>query len=259
MNWRSLFGRRARGGLGLLRRLASISMGGYPLFDLPVLIEKPEGTRIVVIAPHADDETLGCGGTILKHHLAGDRITALFMTDGSQGHEQAGGVRGQALVELREGEARAAADALGIDDCIFLRHPDCSLECSPATVTQLRELIASLRPDVMYVPSPFDTHRDHRQACAIAARAVSACAWPTQIYLYEVWAPLPANCTVAIDLDRKVAAVRLYRSQMDARELYVTAAVSLARYRGLSSMPGQDVPAECFLRMDPAGFARLAG
>lgn len=257
MNWRSLFGHRARGSLGVLHRLISLSRGGRPIFDSPVIVDKPEGTRVLVVAPHADDETLGCGGTILKHHLAGDRITALFMTDGSQGHEKAGGAVGQALVEVREREAQAAAKVLGIDDCIFLRNPDTQLRVSPNTVGQLGKHLSSLRPDVVYAPSPLDTHRDHRQACAIVAESLAVCTWPLEIYLYEIWAPVPANCAVPIDLARKVEAIRIYQSQLDQQELYVTAATSLARYRGTTCLPGQDIAVECFLRVDRAAFADL--
>lgn len=259
MGLRSIFSRLAnRGAAPRLRRLHALLTGANPLFDLPELLEKPEGTRVMVIAPHADDETFGCGGTIYKHHLAGDRITAVFMTDGGKGDNLAGGITGQALIELREQEARAAADALGISECVFLRNADTSLECSPHTVGQLRRLLDALQPDVVYAPSPLETHRDHRQACAIAAHALAGYPRPLQVYLYEIWAPIPANCAVAIDLGRKIDALRNYRSQMDERELYVNAITSLARYRGVTCLPGQDVPVECFLRLDRAAFAEFA-
>lgn len=259
MGLRSLFSRSAnRGVAAWLRRLPSLLKRVEPLFELPELIDKPEGTRVMVVAPHADDETFGCGGTIYKHHLAGDRITAVFMTDGSKGYEQAGGISGQALIELRKREAQAAAAALGINECIFLRNSDTSLQCSPQTVGQLGCLLDSLRPDVVYAPSPLDTHRDHRQACVIAAHALANCSWPVQVYLYEIWAPVPANCAVAIDLERKIQAVRIYRSQMDGRELHVTSTTALARYRGVTCLPGQDVPVECFLRLDRAAFVEFA-
>lgn len=260
MGLRSLFTYLANRGIApRLRRIHSLLRVANPLFELPELLEKPEGTRVMVVAPHADDETFGCGGTIYKHHLAGDRITSVFMTDGSKGYELAGGISGQALIELREHEAQAAAAALGINECIFLRNPDTALQCSPQTVAQLRSLLDSLRPDVVYVPSPLDTHRDHRQTCAIAARALANCSWPLQVYLYEIWAPVPANYAVVIDLERKIQTLRIYRSQMDGRELYVTAITSLARYRGVTCLPGQDVPVECFLRLDRAAFAEFAG
>ena len=229
-----------------------------PLFELPELLDKPEGTRVLVVAPHADDEALGCGGTLAKHHLAGDRISVVFMTDGGKGEEMAGGITGQALVELREREAQQAGRALGVDECIFFRNPDGALRCTSRTVEQLSSVLDRLRPDVIYCPSPLDTHRDHRQACVTLARALSQGSRAVVVYLYEVWAPVPANCAVGIDLERKLRAIRLYRSQMDERELYVTAATALARYRGLSCLPGRDFPVECFLRLNRSDFVEFA-
>src|SRR5262245_23863247 len=110
MALRSLFGRSAyRRMASWVRSQRARLANPNPLFELPELLEKPEGTRVLVVAPHADDEALGCGGTLAKHHIAGDRITVVFMTDGGKGEEMAGGVTGQALVELREQEAQAAA------------------------------------------------------------------------------------------------------------------------------------------------------
>jgi len=258
MGLRSLFSRSAyRGMASWVRSQRARLTEPDPLFELPELLEKPDGTRVMVVAPHADDETLGCGGTLVKHHLAGDRVTVVFMTDGGKGEELAGGVRGRALVGLREREAQAAAAALGVDECIFLRNPDGSLRCTARTVEQLDGVLDTLRPDIIYAPSPLDTHRDHRQACAILAAALGKAVRAVEVYVYEVWAPIPANCAVGIDLERKVRAIRLYRSQMDERELYVAAATTLARYRGISCLPGQDVPVECFLRLNRSNFVEF--
>lgn len=212
----------------------------------------------MVLAPHPDDETLGCGGTLYKHHLAGDGITAVFMTDGSKGDQMGGGIRGEALIELRKREAKAAAAILGIGDCLFLHNPDTHLRASSDTIRQVRRLLDSTQPDVVYVPSPFESHRDHRRTCAIAAHALAGFPRPLEVYLYEVWTPVPANCVVSIDLKAKINAIRVYQSQMDEREQYVLLAKNLALYRGFTCLSSVDVPAECFLRLDRAAFVSLA-
>lgn len=256
----------------LLRRLADRTRAGQaskflhaleilkhsqPLFALPALVEKPEGARVLVIAPHQDDETLGCGGTLRKHHLAGDAITVVFMTDGSRGDSESRGVTGATLISLRQQEARDAAAVIGIGECLFLGNQDTQLQYSDETVGQLDAIVQSREPDVVYAPSPFETHRDHMEACLIAAAALARYPRPVQVYLYEIWAPVPANCAVQIDLERKVAAARAYRSQMDERELPVALASSLARYRGISSRPVEPMPAECFLRLDRSAFVQF--
>jgi LmbE family N-acetylglucosaminyl deacetylase len=248
---------RLRPGIGIGRLLSQL-MGRRPLFELPECLEKPAGARVMVIAPHPDDETIGCGGTLHKHHLAGDRVTAVFMTDGSKGDALAGGISREALIELREREAQAAAAVLGIDECVFLRNPDTSLQCSAHTVGQLSRLLKSLQPDIVYAPSPLETHHDHRAACVIAAHALGEYSRPVQVYLYEIWTPVTANCVVPIDIEHKAAAVRCYRSQMDERELFVVAVTNLARYRGVTCLPGRDVSVECFLRLDRDAFAEFA-
>jgi len=211
-----------------------------------------------VLAPHADDEALGCGGAIHKHHLAGHHVTAAFMTDGSQGFEMAEGLQGQELVKTREQEAKDAAGVLGVNDLLFLGYPDTNLEASQSLVCKLEEILHAIRPDVLYAPSPMDTHRDHLHTTLAAAKAIARCSWPIDVYLYEIWAPVPANCAIAIDLEHKLKAVRAYKSQMDDRELYVKAAVGLAHYRGITCVPGELIPVECFLRLDRSDLAALA-
>lgn len=94
--------------------------------------------------------------------------------------------------------------------------------------------------------------------CLIAARALAACSWTMPVYLNEVWAPVPATRAVALDLERKIRAVRIYCSEMEERELCVAALTNLARYRGVTCLPGQNVPVECFLRVDRAAFVERA-
>ena len=69
-------------------------------------------TDVLVIAPHPDDEVLGCGGSTLIHRAAGRRVDVLFLTSGELGSAEQAPDR---LAEIREAEARSAADTLGID------------------------------------------------------------------------------------------------------------------------------------------------
>jgi LmbE family N-acetylglucosaminyl deacetylase len=246
---------------GLRARLAGVRQliaGGEPLFDLPQRVAKPAGERIVVFAPHPDDETIGCGGTLHQHQLAGDSITAVFMTDGRQGTGTRGDISADEIVAVREAEARQAAQLLGIGECVFLRNPDAQLSITPATVAQVNDLLARIAPDLIYVPSPLESHRDHRLGCAIVARAVEIGGHRPNVCLYEVWSPVPANLIVPIDLGHKIKAIRVYRSQLDEHEQYVAGATHLAHYRGLTGLNSLQTPAECFLSCDHAEFISLA-
>jgi LmbE family N-acetylglucosaminyl deacetylase len=76
---------------------------------------------ILVVAPHPDDESIGCGGTICLHHRQGDRVQAVFLTSGERGVANASSETAQAI---REAEARAAGELLFLDRLDFLRLPD---------------------------------------------------------------------------------------------------------------------------------------
>ena len=77
----------------------------------PRLVDVPEGRRILVLAPHMDDEILGCGGTLRKHVRAGAGVTAVFMTDGRRGDPELNAAR------LPEAERRARYE------CRCMRQP----------------------------------------------------------------------------------------------------------------------------------------
>src|SRR5262245_47526937 len=95
---------------------------------------------VLVIAPHPDDEALGCGGTICLHRKRGDRVHAILLTSGERGIP---GVIEDAARAIREAEARRAAEVLGIEPPVFLRLPDLALaEHTPQGVDVLRTQLA---------------------------------------------------------------------------------------------------------------------
>ena len=87
--------------------------------------------RVLVIAPHPDDEVLGCGGVLALHAMRGDRVRVVVLTDGAAGGD----------AEAREAETRAAATVLGLEQVEFLGLEDGGLECDPDLVMRLSELL----------------------------------------------------------------------------------------------------------------------
>ena len=77
--------------------------------------------NILVIAPHPDDETIGCAGTLCRHVAAGDRVAVVFLTSGELGLKH---LPARKAWKIREAEARAAARLLGIARLDFFRLPD---------------------------------------------------------------------------------------------------------------------------------------
>jgi LmbE family N-acetylglucosaminyl deacetylase len=119
--------------------------------------------RTLVFAPHPDDETLGCGGTILKKRLLGVPVNICFMTNGEASHS--GIISKEALRDIRVEEGKTAARMLGIDtvNLEFLDLPDSGLSsCVDAGVQKVGELITSFKPEEIFVPSKYEpTIIDH--------------------------------------------------------------------------------------------------
>ena len=206
-------------------------------------------SRILVLAPHPDDEAIGCGGTLCRHVQAGDEVHVVFLTSGEKG----GHGRSEAeTVRVREGEARAAAKILGIAHLEFWHEPDGHLRATPAAVGKLRAKLKAFRPDVIYVTHDKEMHPDHRGAVRLLRRALKAAGGKRpDVLMYEVWTPtqkLDEIVDISPFLKTKLAAVRTYRSQC-AVVGFVEAVRGLNRYRGeLHSWPGGDY-AEVFTRL----------
>lgn len=208
-------------------------------------------SRILVLAPHPDDEAIGCGGTLCRHVQAGDVVHVVFLTSGEKG----GHGRTEAeTISVREQESRDAANILGITRLEFWHEPDGDLRATPAAIEKMRAKLKSFRPDVIYVTHDREMHPDHRGALRLLLRAFKGAAGKRpDVLMYEVWTPtqkLDEIVDISPFLKTKLAAVRAYRSQC-AVVGFVEAVRGLNRYRGeLHSWPGGDY-AEVFKRLKP--------
>ncbi|MCL2336240.1 MAG: PIG-L family deacetylase [Firmicutes bacterium] len=211
--------------------------------------------RVLVFAPHPDDDVLGCGGSIAKHVQAGNMVKVVYLTSGGAGSlEQSS----PALAARREAEAKAAALVLGVSETIFCRYPDGYLSYDNDTIEQSVALIRQHQPHMVYVSHAQEEPRDHRQAFAIVREACrrakgpwflqcGATPWAVDALLtYEVLTPLQTvNYTEDITdfFDQKRRAVRAHSSQT-ALLPYEEAVQGLNRYRGI--MTGKGAYCECF-------------
>jgi LmbE family N-acetylglucosaminyl deacetylase len=195
--------------------------------------------RILAISPHPDDESIGCGGTLRKHVLQGDEVHALFLTSGEAGGH---GRSAAETRELREREAEAACEILGLHRIEFWRERDGKLCASARTVDRLFAKLVELRPALLYVTHNREEHPDHRAACRIVERAVAMLnGVRIGVRMYEVWTPLEEMNQIediSDVIDDKLAAVRAYRSQCAVLR-FDEAVQGLNRYRGeMHSWPG---------------------
>src|SRR5712664_142297 len=145
--------------------------------------------NILVLAPHPDDEAIGCGGAICLHADRGDRVVGVFLTSGELGLKHLAPAKAWAI---REGEARRAGRILGLRELFFLRQADWGLrQAGRAAAKALRPIIQRERPRLIYLPHPGEWHPDHRAALPVLRSALRGCGLPRpELRGYEVWTPL---------------------------------------------------------------------
>ncbi len=236
---------------GRARRLHfRLASGGEELAGSPVEITASDearfapfeatdltGHRVLVLAPHPDDESLGCGGALAKHRLAEDPVKVVVLTDGARA-DSSGRERRSEYIQQRELEARSATEALGISDLEFWAYPDRGLAEAVDAGQRLKKLLLSYRPTLVYCPSPLDFHPDHRAAADLLWTAVEATSENLMVAFYEISRPLNINILIDISavVDSKTNAIAAYESQL-VELPYDRAALGLGTYRALPLGP----------------------
>lgn len=159
----------------------------------------------LIFAPHPDDETLACGGLIIKKRLAGAEVHVVFMTDGSGSHRHLIGPA--EMKALREAEAVAACAFLGVaSDAVHLfAFPDGRLaEFGDDAVAATTQTLERLEFAEVFIPYDLDPPSDHVATNQIVRAALGKLKTDTLVYEYPVWAwhhwpwvslPLPVSRT----------------------------------------------------------------
>jgi LmbE family N-acetylglucosaminyl deacetylase len=204
--------------------------------------------NVLVVAPHPDDESIGCGGTVRLHVERGDRVDVVFLTSGELGLED---LAPDAARKVREDEAEQAAAVLGLTRLAFLRHPDWFLgDAADAACTDLVRLVEEWAPDRVLHPHAGDAHPDHAAAARIVEQVSTRVDRPFSRAAFEVWTPMTDFDDVediSSVIERKRAAVGSYVSQL-AKFRYDDAVEGLNRFRG--ALAGHCEYAEVFQLID---------
>ncbi len=216
-------------------------------------------SKILIISPHADDETLGVGGTIARRAEEGHEVIVAVMT----GHgEKKHPLWPKETWDVVREEAKKAHKILGVSETLFFELPAVLIPDQPVYETNkvVFDVINEIKPDVLYLPFLFDLHKDHRElvySCNVAWRPVtSAGVNLKEIYMYETlsethWNIQPQEAgfspNVWIDIsnfiERKIMALQCFKSQMQEfpgpRSL--EAVKALATWRGTTvGMPAAE-------------------
>lgn len=196
------------------------------------------GKRVLVLAPHPDDETIGCGGSLAIHANAGDPVKVVFLTSGARG-DTSGKAEKKSYIKLRQEEASKACRCLGINDLEFLAYEDRALAGSRGVLTRMIDLLEKYKPELVYAPSPIEFHPDHRATAVLLYEAIRTRDMKFEIAFYEVGQPLSVNCLVDITsvLNQKILAGNAYSSQLRERP-YKDIFLGLNRFRSLTLPEG---------------------
>ena len=197
----------------------------YLKYSLP-LEENLPGERVLAVAPHPDDEAIGCGGSLYMHARSGKPVDIVYCTlDG----------------ETREREAHEAASRIGARDTVFLRYCVESLGRARGFPDRLASVLEEKKPDIVFLPFWFDNHTDHRALNSALIEAGARRRFDFLVYAYPVWFPLHPNVLADISgvWEQKKEIISCYRSQLATRD-YISMSHSLGSYwasvkgRGLS-------------------------
>jgi len=215
----------------------------------------PGGLSVLVVAPHPDDEAIGCAGVILRHVAATDRVRVAIVTDGRRSRAIQ---NPDEMAAVRRLEASRASDLMQIERLEWLGLPEGEWLVD-TLVTRLRLLLEQTRPDIVYAPSRVDFHPEHfavAHSLALALEAAGAATAAAKVRVYQVQVPLTATLTNLVADVTPVRArcdqvLRAYASQTAS----VPCAYRLRRY-GAVSVAGTEW-LESYWQMPAARYIEL--
>lgn len=205
--------------------------------------------RILVIAPHADDEVLGCGALMAKMAKEGKKVFVLICTNAHVGAPELFEQKG---IDVVRSEALKAHQLLGVEKTYFLELPAPALDAYPGYKISLKinEIIAECEPDTVFIPHRGDSHKDHgriHDAAMVACRprgnykvkhvyayeTLSETEWGEPIQS-EYFIPTKYISYTEVEFNEKLVAMQCFTSQLApfpaSRSL--EAIEALAKYRG---------------------------
>lgn len=192
-------------------------------------------SNVLIVAPHPDDEVIGCGGVIQHHVKKNDDVFIHIVGNRVINHTE-----DRKYISQVCDQAHEAARFLGVKELFFSNLRDEQLDVKLIDViVSIEDIMSKIRPEVVYIPNDKDTDQDHRavaNACKVATRRVK------KVLAYEVLGPTKDFCPnsyVNIEgfLERKIQALHFYKEEVIAfpHPRSQEALQALARIRGVAS------------------------
>lgn len=185
-------------------------------YSLP-LEENLPAKKVLVIAPHQDDESIGCGGTIIKHVKEGGTVEIVFCTSGEK---------------ERMDETEKAVKILGSKINHFLQFDIRSLYNNASKLAErFTEIFNRIEPEIIFLPFMIDNHQDHIAVSRAFVKAYKKKKINSLVYAYSVWTTMIPNVVIDISQqwESKKQAIKCYKTQTAGRD-YVTMASSISKY-----------------------------
>ena len=191
----------------------------------------PDAKKVLILAPHPDDETLGCGGTIALYTSINVEVRIVVISNG-QGID--GIDKDVDVTSVRRKEAEGAASILGAKDIVFLGFPSRKLELHKNEIKdKLVRIIKNFEADIVFAPSPVDFHQDHITVADIAFWLKKRFL-PLKVAFYEIYNTVRHNFLVDITdvMHIKEKAILNYKYSLLSRpEQFLHAIKGLNIYR----------------------------
>lgn len=198
--------------------------------------------RVLVFAPHPDDEVIGCGGLLAALRDADARVRVIVVSDGLLGLPPG------TDTGLRKNECLAGLAILGVADVAFWDFPDGHVPQSGNILSRYREEASTFQPDVILLPAPTEGHADHRRVTRGVIRALEG-QWHGLLRFYETMQLIPQGNAIediSEHIEKKLAALAAHQSQAVSYDY-------ASHVQGLSALRGATIgaaAAECFLAFE---------
>ena len=201
----------------------------------------PQYQRVVLFAPHPDDEVFGAGGTLQRLGSFGAEIHQIIITSGDNASDSA-------MADLRRAESKAAAECLGLPTPTFWNVSDRNVGSADSLFEDIQEYLTVHQPDAVFVPGFDEVHPDHRATTQWIDAVLQSTKLNCDVIFYEISRPLAhPNWFVDISTTQKKQAMACFESQL-AIEPYVERIYGLNVYRSYHLGATSKI-AEAFLRV----------
>ena len=219
----------------------------------PKLLTDIKWNRILVLTPHADDETFGAGGFIYAAVAKNKKVKVVLYSDNSESIIGSDVVK---TIELRIAEFDKAMLTLGVIEKEELKISPISFLVSNELIEKTRNIITDFSPDLILLPSFIENHEEHKILNRVLANSLDSNR-QTDIMLFEVWTPFSPNMVIKIssEMNKKIEAIRCYQSQLDNID-YEKSIEGLNRYRSIYHFQGKEF-CEAFMLLDSTQYVNL--